>query len=180
MPLTAAGTRGLATAYAIDVSQTQAQDACRSYVRLAPGAVEATVRAGNRRLRRVPYLDTVSRKRHATRHTVAIRAARADRVTGYLACSRWNERGILFVDTSMKTRIQKWGNSLALRIPKPFAEEARLAEDSTVDVTVRNGKLVVVAVEEPEETLESLVALITTENRHGETDTGRPVGNEIW
>lgn len=80
----------------------------------------------------------------------------------------------------MKTRIQKWGNSLALRIPKPFAEEARLVEDSTVDVTVRNGKLVVVAVEEPDETLESLVAQITAENRHCETDTGRPVGSEIW
>lgn len=80
----------------------------------------------------------------------------------------------------MKARIQKWGNSLALRIPKPFAEEARLAEDSTVDVTVRNGKLVVVAVEEPEETLETLVSRITTTNRHGETDTVNPVGNEIW
>ncbi|HEX7154428.1 MAG TPA: AbrB/MazE/SpoVT family DNA-binding domain-containing protein [Thermoanaerobaculia bacterium] len=80
----------------------------------------------------------------------------------------------------MKTRIQKWGNSLALRIPKPFAEEARLAEDSTVDVTVRNGKLVVVAVEEAEETLDSLIARITPENRHGETDLGKPVGHEIW
>lgn len=79
----------------------------------------------------------------------------------------------------MKARIQKWGNSLALRIPKPFAEEVHLAEDSTVDLTVRNGKLVV-AVEEPEETLEALVAQITPENRHGETQTGKSVGNEIW
>lgn len=80
----------------------------------------------------------------------------------------------------MKARIQKWGNSLALRIPKPFAEEARLAEDSTVDLTVRNGKLVVVAVEEPQETLDALVAQITPENRHGETYTGKSLGNEIW
>jgi antitoxin MazE len=80
----------------------------------------------------------------------------------------------------MKTRILKWGNSLALRIPKPFAEEARLAEDSTVDVSVRNGKLVVVPLPEPEYTLEDLVARITPENRHTETDTGRPVGNEVW
>lgn len=87
---------------------------------------------------------------------------------------------IRFVDTTVKTRIQKWGNSLALRIPKPFAAEARLAEDSTVEVTVRDGKLVVVAVEGTDEMLESLVAQITAENRHGETDTRRPVGNEIW
>jgi antitoxin MazE len=80
----------------------------------------------------------------------------------------------------MRTRIQKWGNSLALRIPKPFAEEARLSESSTVDVSVRNGKLVVVALDEPEETLETLVAQITPENCHSETDTGKAVGNEIW
>lgn len=79
----------------------------------------------------------------------------------------------------MKTRIQKWGNSLALRIPKPFAEEVRLAEDSAVDVTVRNGKLVVVPILELEVTLEELVRQITPQNRHGETDTGKPIGNEV-
>jgi len=72
----------------------------------------------------------------------------------------------------MKARIQKWGNSLALRIPKPFAEEASLREDSAVDVTVRSGKLVVVAVED-------LVAKITPSNRHSEVDTGKSVGNEV-
>jgi antitoxin MazE len=80
----------------------------------------------------------------------------------------------------MKTRIQKWGNSLALRIPKPFAEETHIVEDSTVDVSVRNGKLVVVAIVEPENTLEELVSRITPENCHRETDTGTPVGNEVW
>ena len=80
----------------------------------------------------------------------------------------------------MRTRIQKWGNSLALRIPKPFAEEAQLTEDSAVDVSVRNGKLVVVPVTEPAFTLEDLVAQITPENRHGEIDMGSPVGDEVW
>ena len=80
----------------------------------------------------------------------------------------------------MKTRIQKWGNSLALRIPKPFAEEARLAEDSAVDVSVRNGRLVVVPIVEPALTLEELVGQITPHNRHGETETGAPVGDEVW
>jgi antitoxin MazE len=80
----------------------------------------------------------------------------------------------------MKARIQKWGNSLALRIPKPFAEESNLREDSPVDVSLRNGKLVVVAIEEPPLSLEDLVAKITPENRHGETDTGAAVGNEVW
>jgi antitoxin MazE len=80
----------------------------------------------------------------------------------------------------MKTRILKWGNSLALRIPKPFAEEARLAEDSPVEVTVRNGKLVVVPIVEPPFTLEELVSRITPDNRHVETETGSAIGNEIW
>jgi len=80
----------------------------------------------------------------------------------------------------MKARIQKWGNSLALRIPKPFAEESNLREDSQVDISVRSGKLVVVAIDEPQLTLAELVAQITPENRHDEIDTGIAVGNEIW
>jgi len=80
----------------------------------------------------------------------------------------------------MKTRVQKWGNSLAVRIPRPFAEEVNLQENTPVDVSVRSGKLVVVPVPEPELTLEQLVQLITPENRHDEIGTGEPVGNEIW
>jgi len=80
----------------------------------------------------------------------------------------------------MKTRIQKWGNSLALRIPRPFAEESNLREDSSVDVSVRNGKLVVVPLVELAPSLDELVKQITPRNRHGETETGGPVGNEIW
>jgi antitoxin MazE len=80
----------------------------------------------------------------------------------------------------MKARIQKWGNSLALRIPKPFAEESGLHEDTAVDVSVRAGKLVVVAIEEPQLTLEDLVARITPSNRHAEVETGKAVGNEVW
>jgi antitoxin MazE len=80
----------------------------------------------------------------------------------------------------MRTRIQKWGNSLAVRIPRPFAEESNLREDSPVDLTVRNGKLVVVLVLEPELTLDELVEQITPQNRHTEIGTGSRVGNEIW
>jgi antitoxin MazE len=97
-----------------------------------------------------------------------------------LPCPAGNGSCIVFVDTDMRTRIQKWGNSLALRIPKPFAEETRLSENTAVDVSVRNGKLVVVPVVEPELSLEDLVSRITPQNRHSETETGAPVGNEVW
>lgn len=79
----------------------------------------------------------------------------------------------------MKTTIQKWGNSLAVRIPRPYADEIHLEENSTVDLTIRSGKLVIVPAE-PEITLESLVDQITDENRHEEIGTGSRVGNEAW
>ena len=80
----------------------------------------------------------------------------------------------------MRTRIQKWGNSLAVRIPRPFAEELNLREDSPVDVSLRNGKLVVVPLVEPAPSLDELVKQITRRNRHRETQIGGPVGNETW
>lgn len=79
----------------------------------------------------------------------------------------------------MKTKIQKWGNSLAVRIPRPFAEEIHLEENTTVDLMIRSGKLVIVPAE-PEITLTSLVEQITDENRHNEIETGTRVGNEVW
>jgi antitoxin MazE len=79
----------------------------------------------------------------------------------------------------MKTTIQKWGNSLAVRIPRPFAEEINLQENTTVDLTVRMGKLMI-APAAPVLTLESLVERITDENRHDEVETGPRVGKEVW
>ena len=79
----------------------------------------------------------------------------------------------------MKTTIQKWGNSLAVRIPRPFAEEIHLTENTTVDLTIRSGKLVIIP-GPPAITLESLVEQITDENRHDEIGTGKPVGSEVW
>ena len=80
----------------------------------------------------------------------------------------------------MKVQIQKWGNSLALRIPKAFAVESNVTGGSTVDVSMENGNIVVRPVPEREFTLEELVDGITDENRHDEVDWGRPVGNEVW
>jgi antitoxin MazE len=72
------------------------------------------------------------------------------------------------------------GNSLALRIPRPFAEEVKLQENSAVEVTVRAGKLLVVPLQERDLTLDSLVDQITESNRHGEVGTRESIGNEIW
>ena len=80
----------------------------------------------------------------------------------------------------MQTRLQKWGNSLALRIPKAFATEMGLQNDSSVEVSLVNGTLVIAPVAEPKLLLEQLLAQITEDNLNPEVDTGPAVGNEAW
>jgi antitoxin MazE len=58
----------------------------------------------------------------------------------------------------MKTRIQKWGNSLVLRIPKSFASEVGLQNESPVDLSMEDGKLIIAPVAKPELTLKQLLA----------------------
>ncbi len=80
----------------------------------------------------------------------------------------------------MKTRVQKWGNSLALRIPKSFAAEIGRAENSQVDLSVADGRLVIEPESEESIRLEDLLSGITDENIHDAWETGPPVGKEIW
>ena len=80
----------------------------------------------------------------------------------------------------MVAKVQKWGNSLGVRIPKSFAAEVRVHAGSPVEMTVRDGKLIVSPMKTRTYTLEDLVSRITPENRHDETDFGPPVGREIW
>jgi antitoxin MazE len=80
----------------------------------------------------------------------------------------------------MKMRIQKWGNSLALRIPKSFAAEAHLEQGMVVEVSLLDGKLLVTPLRPPAVTLEALLQGITPENLHNEVDTGSALGNEAW
>ena len=80
----------------------------------------------------------------------------------------------------MITSIRRWGEGLALQLPEQIAANAGFEADCSVDVSVDNGKLVVTRLGKHEPTLEELVSLMTDDNRHGETDWGRPVGNEVW
>ena len=80
----------------------------------------------------------------------------------------------------MKTRIQKWGNSLALRIPKSFAAETHLEQGTLVEVSLVNGTLLVTPLQQPAVTLEELLQGVTPDNLHHEVDTGPAVGSEVW
>jgi len=80
----------------------------------------------------------------------------------------------------MRSKIQLWGNSLALRIPKPFAEEIGLRRHSEVELSLDEGKIVVLPAAESRLSLSELLAQVTDENRHAEIDFGPPVGKEVW
>lgn len=84
----------------------------------------------------------------------------------------------------MKVAFQKWGNSLALRVPKAFAEEIGARDGEAAEMTVRDGKLVI-EIARPRRRkhrydLNKLVAGITADNRHSEIEWGAPVGREVW
>ena len=80
----------------------------------------------------------------------------------------------------METRVQKWGNSLALRIPKAFADQIGIEPDSAVDISLVDGELIISPVITPKIILDELLADVTQENLHGEVDTGPSVGHESW
>ncbi len=79
----------------------------------------------------------------------------------------------------MRTRVQKWGNSLAVRIPKPFAEEAGLRNCAEVEMTLTAEGLQVSAVR-PRRSLTDLLRKVSRRNLHAEIETGRRVGREVW
>jgi antitoxin MazE len=80
----------------------------------------------------------------------------------------------------MITKVQKWGNSLGVRIPKSFASEVQFEDGSAVDISLINGNVVLKPVERKRYKLEDLVSGITSRNMHLELDTGRAVGREVW
>jgi antitoxin MazE len=77
-----------------------------------------------------------------------------------------------------KAQLAKWGNSLAVRIPKDVAEQVRLREGDPIMIEALEGRIELRPAERIP-TLEELVAQITPENRHEETDWGPDVGKEI-
>ena len=80
----------------------------------------------------------------------------------------------------MQTKVQKWGNSLGLRIPKSFAVQAGIEAGSEVDLSVEDGELIVRPRRQPKYELKDLLRSITAKNVHKEVETGDPVGREAW
>jgi antitoxin MazE len=80
----------------------------------------------------------------------------------------------------MIIKIQKWGNSLALRIPKAFAFQSKIREDEYVNLTLEENKIIIEPVEEKIYSLKGLISGINKTNIHSEVDFGKQVGNEHW
>jgi antitoxin MazE len=81
----------------------------------------------------------------------------------------------------MKTAVQQWGNSLAIRIPRHLADESRVRRGSPVEMTIAAGKLVITPVlKRRSYSLKDLVRKISPRNRHREIEIGRSAGREIW
>ena len=80
----------------------------------------------------------------------------------------------------MIATVQKWGNSLGVRIPKPLAQDAALKEGTAVQMNVQDGRLVLEARKTRRYDLSTLLQSVTRGNVHKEIDTGAPVGKEGW
>jgi antitoxin MazE len=103
--------------------------------------------------------------------------------TAELSLSNPTPSCIIIVDTGdlfMKTTVQKWGNSYAVRIPRSFMKEIGLDYRTDVELTLEDGKLVIQPLKEETVKLDDLLAQVTKKNLHSAEDTGAPMGNEAW
>ena len=79
----------------------------------------------------------------------------------------------------MQTKVQKWGNSLGVRIPRGLAEEVGLGAGTEVSLTVKDGVLILRPAVPGRLRLADLRAGGTQENIHASVDTGDAVGAEV-
>ena len=79
----------------------------------------------------------------------------------------------------MKTRLQKWGNSLAVRVPSAFAKDAQVKAGSEVEISIAEAKLIITPLSK-RYSLHELLSGVSKKNLYSEIDTGKPAGKEIW
>ncbi len=80
----------------------------------------------------------------------------------------------------MKILIQKWGNSLAVRIPKSLADDIRVRQGAAMDLTLQKGSLILKPVKATVYSLKQLVEKVSSKNCHREFSAGAKVGKEVW
>lgn len=79
----------------------------------------------------------------------------------------------------MRSKVQKWGNSLAVRIPRAFAEQLGVDDSSEVELVLGDDGLLVRPIAR-RYVLAELLQRVTESNMHGEVTTGKRMGREEW
>lgn len=92
-----------------------------------------------------------------------------------LQCRYWLKKG----EDDMIVKIQKWGNSLALRIPSSIAKQLGIQLNSLVDIEKSGEKIIVEPFKKPKYKLAELLRGINENNLHEEQSFGAPVGKEF-
>ena len=85
----------------------------------------------------------------------------------------------MYKQTRMQTTIQKWGNSLAVRIPGTLSKETGLKAGLSVEIFVENDNIVIKPVRK-KYSLSELLVQVNESNLHHEMNMGEPKGREIW
>ena len=82
----------------------------------------------------------------------------------------------------MVSKVQKWGNSQGLRLPKALLAEAKVGVGDEVSIIVRNGRIIIEAVKKVRGRydLKKLLTKIPKRYRAEELEWGSPVGQEVW
>jgi antitoxin MazE len=83
-------------------------------------------------------------------------------------------------ELTMEVQVQKWGNSLAIRIPRSFTKEIKIDQGAVMDLSIIDGKLVAIPVIDEKYSLDQLLAKVSEDNLHKDVDTGDPIGREVW
>lgn len=80
----------------------------------------------------------------------------------------------------MEVHTSKLDNDLTLQIPLALASEIGLEPNSSVDISILGNSIIINPSRRPRRKLDDLLAGVTEDNLHGETDTGPAVGREVW
>ena len=80
----------------------------------------------------------------------------------------------------MKTSVRTIGDGLGVELPPAAIQEGQLRAGSELEVSIRDGAIVLSPISKAKSRLEELVAQITEENQHELVDWGKPVGGEVW
>lgn len=82
----------------------------------------------------------------------------------------------------MTTRVQKWGNSQGLRLPRHVLEDANINVGDDVDVTARDGVIIISPAKRVRGRydIRELLSRIPKDYKPGEVDWGKPSGKETW